>query len=112
MCLFYLHIDWTKTHMHAHTHNPCSLQPKCSTKIRPAALKMYELMHIWPSYDINPTDLCFSYSWTECVNVCPITLKPFNNQINNHWINTEAFSGLKHKSHQAVCQDVTVSECR
>lgn len=36
--------------------------------------------------------------------------KPFNHQINNHWLNTEAFSGQEHKSHQAVCQDVTGSE--
>ena len=28
--------------------------------------------------------------------------KPFNQQINNHWINTEAFSEHKHKSGSAV----------
>lgn len=75
MCLFNPHIDWTKTHTHAHTHT-CSLQHKCSTKLRPAALKMNELMHMWLSYDINPTDLCFIYSWTVRVNVCPTPLNP------------------------------------
>lgn len=60
---------------------------------------MNEGIHIWPLYDISPTDLFLIYSWAACVKVHTIPLNPINQQINNQGINTDTFPCYKHKSH-------------
>lgn len=94
ICLFYPHVDWTKTHTHAHTHTK-TIYPAAHTRASCFKNEWTE-EHIWPSYDINDSGLCFIYSWEECINVCPTPLNPLTSRsittgsilklyLYNHW---------------------------